>query len=112
MLVVEAVHALSQRDTAATINEVAHEIGIDQSGASRLVTNAVHAGYLALRPSEDDARRRQALLTSAGHELLADAHAWQERVFDRLAQGWTQQRRDDFQQAMTDLIDHTHLLEL
>ncbi|MCT2976068.1 winged helix-turn-helix transcriptional regulator [Propionibacterium freudenreichii] len=112
VLVVEAVHALSQRDTAATINEVAHEIGIDQSGASRLVTNAVHAGYLALRPSEDDARRRQALLTSAGHELLADAHAWQERVFDRLAQGWTQQRRDDFQQAMTDLIDHTHLLEL
>ncbi len=112
VLVVEAVHALNQRGTAATINQIAHEIGIDQSGASRLVTNAVRAGYLVLRPGEDDARRRQALLTSAGHELLAQAHAWQERVFDRHTCGWGQQRRDDFRQAMTDLIDHTHRLEL
>ncbi len=47
MLVCEAVHSLSERGVAATINAIAHEIGIDQSGASRLVTSATTAGYLA-----------------------------------------------------------------
>jgi DNA-binding MarR family transcriptional regulator len=112
VLVVEAVHALNERDTAATISQIAHEIGIDQSGASRLVTTATRAGYLALRPSDSDGRHRRALLTSAGSELLKDAHVWQERVFDKLAEGWSQQGRDDFQRAMTDLINHTHQLHL
>ena len=39
VLVVESVYAVSGR-RAATINAVAHEIGIDQSGASRMVKEA------------------------------------------------------------------------
>ncbi|MEV4074811.1 MarR family winged helix-turn-helix transcriptional regulator [Nonomuraea fuscirosea] len=110
VLVAEAVHALARRGSAATVNAVAQEIGIDQSGASRLVKAATQAGYLAMRPSDADGRQRQATLTSSGHTLLDQAHDWQERVFDRLTEGWSERRRRDFQQAMTELIERSGAL--
>lgn len=111
VLVTEAVHSLARRGIAATVNAVAHEIGIDQSGASRLVKSATEAGYLTLRASETDGRRRQAALTSSGHALLDQAHAWQEHVFDRLTEGWSEQRRRDFREAMRDLMDRSSTLD-
>jgi DNA-binding MarR family transcriptional regulator len=107
VLAVEAVQALTRRGAAATVNAVAQEIGIDQSGASRLVRSAVAAGYLSMRAAGTDARRRPATLTPSGHAVLEQAHAWQERVFDRLTEGWSERRRRDFQQAMSDLIDRS-----
>jgi MarR family transcriptional regulator, organic hydroperoxide resistance regulator len=46
VLVTEAVHALAARAEPATVNAVARELGIDQSGASRLIRSAVEARYL------------------------------------------------------------------
>lgn len=111
VLVTEAVHTLTQRGVVATVNAVAHEIGIDQSGASRLVKSATELGYLTMQASETDGRRRQATVTSFGHTMLEQAHDWQEQVFDRLAEGWSEQQRRDFQQAMTDLIDRSYALD-
>lgn len=107
VLATEAVHALAERGIAPTVNAVAHEIGVDQSGASRLVTSATKAGYLTMRTSDTDGRRREAAVTPAGHALLAQAREWQEQVFDRLTEGWSEQRRRDFQQAMADLVDRS-----
>ncbi|MGH3499483.1 MAG: MarR family winged helix-turn-helix transcriptional regulator [Nocardioidaceae bacterium] len=111
VLVTEAVHFLMQRSIAATVNAVAHEVGIDQSGASRLVKSATEAGYLTMQASEGDGRRRQATVTPSGHAMLEQAHDWQEHVFDLLTEGWSEQRRHEFQQAMTDLIDRSYALE-
>lgn len=103
-MVTEAVAALSTRKQTATVNAIAEEIGIDQSGASRLVKSAAEAGYLEPRDSPADSRRRQVTLTPRGHTVLKQAHAWQEHVFMELTPEWSQQRRDDFQTAMADLI--------
>lgn len=111
VLATEAVHSLTQRGIVATVNAVAHEIGIDQSGASRLVKNATEAGYLTMQASETDGRRRQATVTPSGHAMLVHAHDWQEQVFGRLTEGWSEQRRREFQQAMTDLIDRSYALD-
>jgi MarR family transcriptional regulator, organic hydroperoxide resistance regulator len=111
VLVTEAVHALAQRGIAAMVNAVAHEIGLDQSGASRLVKSATEAGYLTMQASPIDGRQRQAMVTASGHALLEHAHDWQERVFDRLTQGWSEQQRRDFQHAMTDLIERSYALD-
>lgn len=111
VLVTEAVHSLNQRGVPATVNAVAHEIGIDQSGASRLVKGAAEAGYLSMQASATDGRRRQAEVTSSGRTMLEQAHDWQERVFERLTKDWSEQRRHDFQQAMTDLIDRSYALD-
>jgi MarR family transcriptional regulator, organic hydroperoxide resistance regulator len=107
VLVTEAAHSLSQRG-ATTINALAHEIGIDQSGASRLVKSAVAAGYLQLTTPDSDGRRREVSVTPAGVSLLDQAHQWQEAVFDRLTEQWTARQRGEFQRAMTSLLQRSH----
>lgn len=110
VVVVEAVHALTRRGVLATINAVARELGIDQSGASRWVTGASEHGYLELHPSTSDGRSRHATVTAAGHEMLAHAHAWQEEIFGQLAEGWSAKRRREFEQAMNDMLDRSREL--
>ncbi len=109
VLTVEAVAALVGREEPATVNAVADEIGIDQSGASRLIKSAVSAGYLTLTTTPSDGRRREVAVTPIGRNVLRQAHAWQERVFGELTAGWSQQRRDDFQTAMADLIARSYV---
>ncbi|GAA3089711.1 DNA-binding MarR family transcriptional regulator [Kribbella aluminosa] len=107
VLVVESVYAVSGR-RAATINAVAHEIGIDQSGASRMVKEATAAGYLELRAADGDARRREVSVTDAGLELLEQAHAWQEEVFEQLTTGWSERRRTQFRRDLLSLLERSH----
>lgn len=111
VMVCEAVDALDRRGASATINAIACEIGIDQSGASRLVGTATTAGHLVMAVSAVDGRRREARLTAAGRVMLEQAHHWQEEVFARLTAGWSDRRRRDFQRAMTDLLEQSYGLD-
>ncbi|MEV6887902.1 MarR family winged helix-turn-helix transcriptional regulator [Kribbella sp. NPDC051137] len=108
VMVVESVYAVSGRGTA-TINAVAHEIGIDQSGASRMVKEAASAGYLEVRAAGGDARRREVGVTDTGLELLAQAHGWQEQVFSELSAGWTERRRTQFRRDLLSLLERSRL---
>lgn len=111
VLVCEAVHALNMRAAPATVNAIAQEFGIDQSGASRLIKNASAAGYLVMAASAADGRRREASLTAEGRSMLDQAHCWQEEVFAELTEGWTDKRRREFHQAMTDLIERSYAMD-
>ena len=104
VLVTEAVAALHGRGRPPTVNAIAGECGIDQSGASRLSTSAVDAGDLTVTTGASDGRRREVSVTPAGRLVLRQAHAWQEEVFDELTAGWSEKRRRDFHTAMADLI--------
>lgn len=108
VLATEAVAALAGRGQPATVNAVADEIGIDQSGGSRLIKSAVAAGYMTMTKTSSDGRRREAAVTPVGYTVLRQAHAWQERMFDELTADWSQRRRDDFQTAMVDLIARSY----
>jgi DNA-binding MarR family transcriptional regulator len=110
VLVTEAIGAIAKRGPA-TINAVAHEIGIDQSGASRLVKDAVEAGYLEMKPSPHDARQRVVALKKAGRQLLLDAHRWQEEVFAQLTDDWETRERVAFHRAMLRLLNRSHEIE-
>lgn len=101
--VTEAVHALAGQGEV-TVNGVAAELGIDQSGASRMITAAVGHGYLRLTPSRTDARRRSVTLTMSGQRLLEAAHAWQEQIFTELTADWTPDERAQFHRGMLRLI--------
>ncbi len=106
----EAVAALTGREVPATVNAVAAEIAIDQSGASRMVKNAVDAGYLTMVADPTDGRRREVVVTPLGHAALRRAHAWQEQVFEELTEGWSDRRREDFQSAMAALIARSYAI--
>lgn len=111
VLVCEAVLALSQRGASVTVNAIAHEIGIDQSGASRLLKSASEAGYLDMAASPADGRRREGSLTPAGRSMLDRAHHWQEEIFLQLTEGWSDRKRHHFQEAMTDLMHRSYALD-
>lgn len=104
VLAVEAVNALSHRGDP-TVNDVAAELGLDQSNASRLLTHAARAGYLALSYSVVDRRQRTVALTESGHQLLSAAHVWQDSVFEALTAEWTASERAAFERAMRRLVE-------
>ncbi len=43
--------------------------------------------------------------------MLDQAHRWQEDIFLRLTEDWSDQKRHDFQQAMTDLIERSYAMD-
>lgn len=111
VLVAEAVGSLALRGEPATVNAVAAEIGIDQSGASRLVAAATKSGHLVATASAHDGRRREVAVTATGRSLLSEAHSWQEGVFGELTADWSERRRSEFERSMSELIDRSRELE-
>jgi DNA-binding MarR family transcriptional regulator len=105
ILVAEAVDTTSSRPAEATISTVAHQLGLDHSGASRMVRDADAAGYLTRLPSERDRRRACLQLTPNGHDLLTGSRRWQRRVFDELTATWDQQDRQQFAAYLQRLAD-------
>ena len=91
--VVESKIALrsARRAAAATVPvaDVAHELGVDHSGASRMVSEASRQGYLVREAAADDARRATLTLTKDGLDVLAAAQAYQDDVFGQLTAGWS-----------------------
>lgn len=76
-----------------TVATVAYQLGLDHSGASRIVKDAVAAGYLTRDASPDDRRRAALRLTDDGHRLLEAARAWQRAAFAGLTASWNDQDR-------------------
>lgn len=64
-----------------------------------------------MTPSMADGRRREASLTPAGRAMLEEAHRWQEDVFARLTEDWSETRRREFHAAMTDLMGRSVTLD-
>jgi DNA-binding MarR family transcriptional regulator len=104
VMVTEAVASLSPR-IGATVNAVANELGIDQSGASRFIAQAVQRGYLQKVPAARDARERVLHVTPAGEDLLRAAHEWQEAVFADLTAGWPEQDVRQLQGYLERMLD-------
>ena len=87
VLVLEAIDAALAGGTGA-IGEVARQLGLDRSNASRMLAEAVAAGLVTKTVAADDARRTELGITPAGRDQLAAARAWQDRAFARLVADW------------------------
>lgn len=103
VMVTEAIQAL-QASGEVTVNDVADQLGIDQSGASRFITQAVEHGYVSKIASPTDARKRHLVVTESGDELVEAAHQWQEAVFAELTSDWSPAEIRQFHYLMERLI--------
>lgn len=101
VLTVEAVSAAGE----PTVGEVAHRLGLDHSGASRMVAAATASGYLTRSRSSADARRTVLRLTAEGHALLHAAHQWQQAAFAELTAAWPAADRERFAGYLVRLAD-------
>jgi len=100
VLILEAIAAAVRRGPAysdessaslsgpAAIGDVAAELGLDRSNASRMLAAAVAAGLVTKATSAADARRTELRMTEAGQSLLATARAWQEQAFLQMTASW------------------------
>ena len=96
ILAVEAVHTGAARGEEVTVATIAHHLGLDHSGASRMVRDATAAGYLSKDTSAEDRRRASLQLTETGQELLAGSHQWQRHTFAELTATWSAADRQRF----------------
>ncbi|WP_051020220.1 MarR family winged helix-turn-helix transcriptional regulator [Nocardia araoensis] len=103
--VVEAVASTLRGAEEATVTAVATHLGLDHSGASRMVRDAVTAGFLVRADSVHDRRRVVLCLTDAGHRLLAASRDWQRRCFDQLTATWDEPDRRRFAAYLQRLAD-------
>ena len=95
VLVLEAIDASLAKGSAA-IGDVAVELGLDRSNASRMLAAAVAAGLVSKTASPADGRRTELRATATGRELLASARAWQRETFTELVADWPAQDARQF----------------
>lgn len=88
VVVLEAIDTAARGTPDVSVTDVAYQLGIDRSGASRLVTDAIEHGYLDRSASTADGRRAALTVTVAGQDLLTAAHAWQDEAYAKLTADW------------------------
>lgn len=102
---VPIVEAVAAAGTEVTVADVAYQLGVDRSVASRAVGDAEAAGYLRRSPAAADARRADITLTPTGRELLTGAHAFQQQAFEQLVADWPAADRERFAGYLRRLAD-------
>jgi DNA-binding MarR family transcriptional regulator len=68
--------AAIDRQGPLTIGELTMAVGISQPGVTRTVSQLSALGFLQVRPSPDDQRRRVVGLTPAGEEIVLRSKAY------------------------------------
>jgi DNA-binding MarR family transcriptional regulator len=71
------------------VGDVAEQLAVDASTASRLAEQAVRAGYLTRAPGRADRRRTHLQLTDSGRALTTRATLIRRRWLDRITAGWS-----------------------
>jgi DNA-binding MarR family transcriptional regulator len=93
--------AAESRDTRVTVGTVAERLGVDPSRASRLVAQAVRAGYLRRVASQADGRQILLELTDVGRTVVDAMHAHRQSQFDNVMRDWSAQERQEFARLLT-----------
>ncbi|WP_290059262.1 MarR family winged helix-turn-helix transcriptional regulator [Amycolatopsis solani] len=79
-----------------TVADVARQLGIDRSVASRMTTEAARDGFVTRSTSTRDARRAVLTLTDSAREFLAASQAHQRQAFEALVGQWPAEDRERF----------------
>jgi DNA-binding MarR family transcriptional regulator len=96
LYVIQAIHGAAGSGAEVTVADVARQLGLDRSVASRMIGDAVRDGYVRRDTSHRDARRAALSLTETAHEFLANSNAFQQQAFERLVAHWPAEDRDRF----------------
>ncbi|MCW2943980.1 MAG: transcriptional regulator [Actinoallomurus sp.] len=96
VLVIYAIARQQDECGDVTIGAVAEYLDIDPSTASRLVGQAIDAGFVSRRPSPVDARRAHLWLTGSGARVKETTDEFRHRFIAELVADWTNDERRQF----------------
>jgi DNA-binding MarR family transcriptional regulator len=95
--------AVVHRLAPARVKDVAHELHVDVSVASRQLTALASAGYIEREPDPEDRRAQLVSPTEAGVAALERAHDNIVAVFASVLEGWTGDDLASLTEALTRL---------
>jgi DNA-binding MarR family transcriptional regulator len=105
VMVIHAVQRLSGCQREVTVGAVAEVLDVDPSTASRLVNDALNAGFVHREASEVDARRARLVLTETGEKVLDAVTRHRRAYVDRLIADWEPRERQALARTLTRLAD-------
>ena len=82
--------AVVDRCGAVRVSEVAEQLSVDLSVASRQVAALVSAGYVEREPDPDDGRATRLKTTEAGVRVLSDSHRRMVATATDALAGWSE----------------------
>ncbi|MEU6036568.1 MarR family transcriptional regulator [Actinomadura sp. NPDC047616] len=84
---------------------VAERLGVDPSRGSRIVAEAVKAGYVRRVASQHDGRRIRLELTDAGRQAVDAARRTRQKHIAQAMRDWTDEERRQFAGLLTRFVD-------
>ena len=93
---VGAVDELTGPDDAPTIKDIARWLDVHHSRASRLVKDAIRAGFLLRLASQEDARKSPLALSEKGREIAGAIHAARAKHLAARLHGFSKSDRRNF----------------
>jgi DNA-binding MarR family transcriptional regulator len=80
--------AIVLRDGPVRPSDVARDLAVDPSVASRQLAALEGAGFVARDPDPADRRAHRLTITDAGHRVLRESHRRMVAAFDEVLAGW------------------------
>lgn len=99
------IHAVVSQGDNVTVGAVAEYLDIDPSTASRLVGQAIDAGFVSRRASPVDARRAQLQLTDAGRRVKELTDEFRRQFIAALVADWSDDERAMFARLLRRFTD-------
>jgi len=88
-----------------TVGVVGERLAVDPSGASRMVTDCISAGYLVRAASQQDGRRTILQMTDEGMDMLAAFRRHQRAAFEFITRNWPEKERLQFARLLIKYVD-------
>jgi len=104
--VVAAIDELGGGGEAPTIKDIARQLDVHHSRASRLVKDAIRAGLVMRLASQEDARKSPLALGEKGLEIAASIHAARARFFAAGLQGLSRSDRRNLAQLLEQFAEN------
>jgi DNA-binding MarR family transcriptional regulator len=82
--------AVVHRQAPVRVSEVAEQLSVDLSVASRQVAALVQAGYVEREPDPDDGRATRLRVTDLGTRVLTDSHRRMVATATEALSGWSE----------------------
>lgn len=89
---VRVLRAIERRAAAGSppsISDIADDVGVEHSTASRAVANVESAGLVSKTAADTDQRRSSLVLTARGRRALARTTARRRQMVDHVVSDWT-----------------------
>jgi DNA-binding MarR family transcriptional regulator len=106
---IKLLHHLDDHPAAITLKQGAEAVHVSLPGASRLVEDLVHRGFIERHEDVEDRRMKRIQLTDTGREAIARLNAARLHGLEHFVAGLSAAERQALAQVLTKLLAHEEL---